>query len=1090
MKTKYLLTAMALPLFAACTQEELPGVGTNDNAVALENRVKVGKVAFTEVEDEADTRLNYLTAQWEQGDKFGLFLMDGWNTGGNANGNGEQKNANLTKFMEQGVWNNMYTIRNYYQSNFPFKFNKANTAWENDDAIVEGNYFAVRPANNQQEHLSKLTNRRDAWLYINPVQKFKAANVDVNAPAKDHIAIGGLEENQFSLGYTQIYRDQELTEDEVLQLPINMRPILGAVDLAITNGDEFEFRLEKIVISRKDGSPMPTLAYVRPAGNTKENFGKREDDGESLYGQQINKMPGAEESNFVTRFPEAVKGDVSWADYTENAPAFAQPFIKDEYKDECGNSKEDYYWSIDSWTRSAARSVVEYSYPGQNGFTPYGCTGEQAKVAYEYVMDFTDENGVGVELKTKDYIRAFLVLPHSIYLREYNVIVYGQQKIPARGWSEGVILPDFKGMYVLPVEGTTSTENDGRFTLQNIDLSSEQSYIRADITFDDFRVGRARVVQTTNAADLLKHLKAYYGENGEADQNKNTLFYVRTMGTFEMSNDLVDYVQKLYNNYSITAGSKSLIYFTETTGDNGQGEIVFPADLKNDHAIDLFYYSKKVNLRNKGTQVIEKPIIYDYNESTRALYEALQESNWGKSILNDGVDILDKLEPVVADGLNGGVGSITNEGTLTIKTLIDTETTVSRQAVYNAENATLNLEGAALVGGTTKDKETFVHNNGKVNITNSYIQGTLENNGLVNVLKHKNASEVEHLWNAQTDCTQCGNKKAVVTVNEGATLKVTDGYNQAGIVNMTMTYYGIENYGVFIATNGFENRAITDGKGGWIKNGSKELAGATTGVEMSGLKNNGNVDNWCKLYVKNAGYIEQEDMYATIVLTGEANGMIENTVHGNITAAAGADTTSGDGKIAGQIIILTVDGEEVGGENGEMDIVKIQALLNEYHDYNKVILTGKKLYTSKPITEDGERGKVMLNFDYLEINKIDVDPKNEYVPGEVVFASKEILVQNPVDQSVIHLAVPKVTVDKGSIVRLAHSTTLRVGRSVPEISCQFEVNGLLEIQNGSAIQGMGTNDILKGTVNTWTENRDDQIKNFEVDSSESSNTSK
>ena len=146
--------------------------------------------------------------------------------------------------------------------------------------------------------------------------------------------MGGIDENQFSVGYTQIYRNQELTDGDVLQLPIKMQQILGMVDLAISNKDEMPFRVEKIVINRLDGSPMPTLAYVKPYTNsTPEYFGMRQDDGEKLFAQQWAKMATDDNiAKFEARYPGQLHEYAGWQEdgaYEDFGPAFAQPYITD-----------------------------------------------------------------------------------------------------------------------------------------------------------------------------------------------------------------------------------------------------------------------------------------------------------------------------------------------------------------------------------------------------------------------------------------------------------------------------------------------------------------------------------------------------------------------------------------------------------------------------------------------------------------------------------------------------------------------------------------------------------------------------------------
>lgn len=79
MKAKHLFPVMALPLLFSCTQEDLVAPqGNGDGNVTLQNRIKVGKVAFTG-DQKPGSRFDFADAQWENGDMFRLFLMDEWN---------------------------------------------------------------------------------------------------------------------------------------------------------------------------------------------------------------------------------------------------------------------------------------------------------------------------------------------------------------------------------------------------------------------------------------------------------------------------------------------------------------------------------------------------------------------------------------------------------------------------------------------------------------------------------------------------------------------------------------------------------------------------------------------------------------------------------------------------------------------------------------------------------------------------------------------------------------------------------------------------------------------------------------------------
>lgn len=898
MKAKHLFPVMALPLLFSCTQEDLVAPqGNADGNVTLQNRIKVGKVAFTG-DQKPGSRFDFADAQWENGDMFRLFLMDEWKNTSCGEGlqqNGEEQNANKTHFMEQQVWNNMYSVVNRFSTNFPYTYNASEGLWENDDAVTEGNYFAVAPAvgGKQKEILDAVKNRRDVWVYINPVQKFD--DVKVKTPMFD-----GVEENQFFLGYTQIYRNNEANEDDVLQLPLQMRPILANIDLTIHNVDEMPFKVEKIVISRNDGKPMPTIAYVRPCGNTPEDFQARQDDANSYYNQQWNKMAtDANLDKFQARYPELCLGHgfhstPVWQEnkyYYDWAPAFAQPFVVDKYDDGCGNEVKDFYWTIDSWTRTAARSVVEYSYPGDKGFTPYACEGELAQVAYEYVIDLTDANGEGITLNSNEWIRPFIALPHDMYMREYSFTVYGQQYDAARDrWNEGIIVPnqsDYDNGLV------DIDETDGSFTLPNIDPSTEASYIEADIKFDDFRISKSRVVQTATAGDLLNHLEAYFGKDGNFNTTKNEIFYVETLGDFVMTNELVNYVQNLYKAYGVDCGSKAFVYFTETKGTNGEGNIVFPANLTNDHAIDLFYYSKKVDIVNQGTQVIEKPIIYDYNGSANTFYDALVKSAWYGDLFNDGIDLFDKIEPFVADNLFGGVGHITNEGNLTINKVVVDASSLG-DAIFNAEGATLNIVNSAIVGGN--DGDATVHNDGTLNIEGSRIQGLILNSNTANV-NEGNTEVTAQVYN-NNECVGCPTGNAKFNINAGAYFYCPNVVNGSSVVAESKgeilvakgaeAYFSGNNYGT-ITVEGklipyFANQnaiALTNAINGviYVQNGGHLMYN-------NGASPSASIINLGIIYVKDTAHV---------MINGGMGGIIDVTeadVNGNGYQARSIDTGS------------------------------------------------------------------------------------------------------------------------------------------------------------------------------------------------------
>lgn len=1053
MKTRYLLTALTLPLLAACTQDEFDVQVNNGNA-ALQGRVEVGKVAFT---TGANTRFDFGDAEhigWEDGERFGLFLMDDWNEAGNAAGNGEQLDANETDFKDQQVWNNMYSLHNYTQTNIPFTFNRTEGIWENDDAVVEGNYFALAPANGQEtsmeiSDLGSIRNRRDVWVYINPVQKFG------NEPTGQYNQLrGGIEQNQFFLGYQQVYRNQELTNGEQLMLPLQLRPILGMVDLTIENSDEKSFIVQKIVMRRLDGDPMPTIAYIRPDGNTTEDF------------------------------PKYLDGTSTWNandTYKDFGPAFAQPYDAAELTDACGEPYTRFTYNPETWTRSAARSVVEYSYPGENGFIPYGLKGDAAEPVYEYTFDFTGENEDapdGYILNNGDFCHAYLALPHNMYLKEYSFTIYGLQKdnttIGGPTWKEGIIIPSAGDYVDLPTPGD---ENDGHFNLVKVDLASENTYLPAKVEFDDFKVQEKRVATVSNSDDLLRYLKMY---EDSYNMGTNEIFYITTLGDFEVTRELCDYVRDLNESKGSNKGGKAIIYFEESKN----GKLVFPEGLDSD-AIDLFFYTKKVDILNKGTQVIEEPIM-QADEAIEIFKEALKDSDKSNGIFsmaNDGVSLLDKLEAALAaEFTNSGIHSIVNEGVLTINAAIETGVD-AKAGIYNESGAIMEI-GAVIISRDVEgypysingNGAAYVQNKGALNLKGTMLDGTLKN-ARETTVESTTAINTVYNFNNIADCKDCPTGIAKLIVTENSTLEILKGVNgsEDGL------YVGqVENYGSFAAEEEFVNyqakypQTIDEfGQGNLIINGSKELAGNHTNVSMSGIVNwsgshevavkyddllqyNEGIRNFCTLMVKNYGYIYQADKYATIKVLnsvatndpfadGDAEyiGVIENTIHGNITGKD--DGSIFNGAIGSQVIILTVNDDQ-------MDVAAINDILEKYHNYNKVVLKGNNLIA----------GEVDKNV--ISVLKFDSAEKG-YVIGEVEFAAPEIFIKN----ELVQLAVDYVKVQ--GTVRLEHGAEMRVGRAKPNIDCTVysSTGGMIEVQNGATLRGMGANDVWLLEPNVWAD---------------------
>lgn len=865
MKTKYLFTALALGALASCTQEDVLTQGS-ENLVASKERVEVGQVAFT---TGVESRFDFGDAErigWENGEKFGLFLMDEWNTEGNwsegyyhpeqgghwayddSDESGEKTDANKTYYREQKVWNQMYAIRNYFQTNIPFIFDRAKGAWTNDDAVVEGNYFAVAPSKKQQDrdnHLGKLTNRRDVWLYINPVQKLGNQK---NAIGKENQLRGGIEENQFFLGYKQVYRDQKLTDGNVLQLPLQMQPIMGMVKLGIQNSDEKPFIVDKLVIRRVDGGAMPTIAYVRPDGRETKS--------------QI-----------------------------EGAPSFAKPFDVKQYYDNCGKLVTDYFYNEATWTRSAARSIVEYSYPRdpkQNGFIPYGMTAEQAEIAYEYTIDFTDENGEGYLLNKEDFFHALFALPHNMNMREYTYTLYGKQKkgFGNDEFQEGIIVPNASDYVSLQGD-----ESDGQFTLPNVNLSADGMYQTAYIDFDDFRVETATTCQVSSSEELMRYLKM---NEDKYATGTDVWFKVYTLGDVEITSELVQYIKT----QNAKPAGQIVVQFIETKN----GHLIFGKDLneKHENAIDVFYYSKAVDIvvEEGAVQTISKSIVYEYSKLAELL-KAIKESGsmpnpfidndplnpyYNEDFLNDGVDVIGKIEPAILRTLYGGVKSILNYGTLNINAHIEFPA-IDVPSLINEEGATMNIGQVQISGGDANLDcigvlQTVVHNDGTLNLSKTTIVGTLENSNITNVKKGQTTIDV---IKNQNTCVGCKTEAAILNIEADGIynnydLVCPDVQNGAlGVVNVK----GGAQYGDATAKIGGENRGVIN-----------VAANAyVCVVDQDELENFGKIKVEGKLAenIKNSGYVYVIENGEVMVdgIANEVAGIIDVT-EANVGSAANA----------------------------------------------------------------------------------------------------------------------------------------------------------------------------------------------------------
>jgi len=455
MKTKHLFYTLALSsMFAACSQEELVNSAEN-NAEALAQRPVAGQVGFSL--DQIESRYNHQAADFGVGETLDLYLMDEFNgLYDELDANHMHGHANSVECWKYfSVWSDMYSFVNYAQTRYPFAYN--GEKWVNDATLLEGNYIAMHPSN------EKISNRRDVWQYINPV-------IDLTNEAGEYNKFAALD-NQFWLGYTPIYRNEDRSGEMIL--PLTMQPIMTVAKLTIVNAGDCDVKIDKIVFKDKFGRALPTIAYVRP--DQEEEWRK------TAWVGADNVVWDAESCDSLN-CNEWMKEDQIEPNYLNT--------VYDREKT----------WPKSTTGLYAARNLVEFDTPADR--IPYGL--EDTDVAYEYVYNFPEdgyflEGGVG---NNESNVSVYIVLPFDNEYK-YEPVVYGRMN--DRGnWIEGIIR---KG------------DDDNAFTLNSIDLNKAYYGQEVMVKFEDEGFEALKEARVSTTEDLMKYLKANepnYNHEGDA----------------------------------------------------------------------------------------------------------------------------------------------------------------------------------------------------------------------------------------------------------------------------------------------------------------------------------------------------------------------------------------------------------------------------------------------------------------------------------------------------------------------------------------------------------------------------------------------
>lgn len=542
MKTKHLFYSLALAsAFTACTQEELVNAPVVKDNIA--DRPVAGVVEFST--EGVESRFNYEKGNgFELGDVFGLYLMDEFVDGDAIDRDGhkaEHKDANGTYWKYQNHWFGMYQFTNSIQSNYPFRYVNENgkNVWKNDAKLVEGNYFAMFPQN------EVALNRRELWHVIDPTVELKKVSSSTTENQKYQNV-----ENQFWLGYKQIYRDATASAEGVMSMNIDMTGVMAPIRFIINNNSNNDVILHKISFKNQLGNALPTLAYVRPA-----------------------------EKNWV-------KSSEAYSEFDCNYP-YAY----------------DLYDETKTWTKQTVQNIVEWTVPGKET-VPYGLVGKDTNPAYEYSFSYPADVTLKGNVNGGSLLTTYIVLPameNEAEWRDLQVCIYGWQKdnSSSTGWTYGMLT-------------TKQSSDDENYTfdlydrLNYWDEQAEQtSYYRdVNVKFSEFAWKAVDQSEVANTTDMENMVLSFLAQNS----GNQDLTIAPDANGIEIT---AEFINKLYNDSKnngrvITLNFSGLRGGKITFNDNETMDVAYLSTETVDYL--KFNYIDGIQLINNATQTIYSQI--------------------------------------------------------------------------------------------------------------------------------------------------------------------------------------------------------------------------------------------------------------------------------------------------------------------------------------------------------------------------------------------------------------------------------------------------------------------------------------------------
>lgn len=233
MKTKFLLGAMALPLFiAACSQEDI----VNENSLTNLGERKTVDVTIS-LDEETMSRMAFVGGDtpyaWETGDQFGAALMD------------VPANGAAHPDYNVGFWSR-FDLVDYIHTNYPFT-RQSDGNWTSEAVMSEGNYFFYYPYN------SNLGGRRSALKLEIPTEQVLADGAKATSALDQQLFVG------YSSVQAKIGKEKE-------SLTLKMEPLLAFPGFRLkSSGNSTEAITIRKIAYHSGTETFPLYYEVKPA---------------------------------------------------------------------------------------------------------------------------------------------------------------------------------------------------------------------------------------------------------------------------------------------------------------------------------------------------------------------------------------------------------------------------------------------------------------------------------------------------------------------------------------------------------------------------------------------------------------------------------------------------------------------------------------------------------------------------------------------------------------------------------------------------------------------------------------------------------